>query len=191
METQKNNQQLLDDLYAPYTNCLRCPLSTQGRTQVVFGSGNPNAQLMLIGEAPGAQEDLEGKPFVGRSGRLLTKLLLAAGTSREQVYITNIVKCRPPLNRKPLPIESSTCRQLLLEKQIKIIHPKVLCTLGSTALEGLINRPIKITQCRGKVLMLGDISIIPTYHPAYILRNPKELERLYADLLAATLLSSQ
>jgi uracil-DNA glycosylase len=190
MEVKTFKQQLLDDLYAPFKNCMRCPLGGLGRTQVVFGSGNPDARLMLIGEGPGADEDKQGLPFVGRSGQLLTRLLTAAGTSRDQVYISNIVKCRPPGNRKPLPLESSTCKKLLLFKQIKIIRPTILCTLGSTALEGLLSQQVKITQARGKEIKFEDMTIIPTYHPAYILRNPKELETLFADLSLAIRLAT-
>jgi len=188
MDVKKFKEQLLEELYAPYKKCLQCPLGFLGRTQVVFGSGNANAGLMLIGEGPGRDEDLQGKPFVGRSGQLLTKLLDAVGISREEVYITNIVKCRPPNNRKPLPIEGRTCKNLLLFKQIKIIRPRVICTLGSTALEGLLDHPVKITAMRGKQILFENIPLIPTYHPAYILRNAQELKTLHADLAQAVAL---
>lgn len=161
---------------------MECPLSTLGRTNVVFGYGNPDTQLLFIGEAPGRDEDLQGQPFVGRSGRLLTKVLESYNIVREQVYITNIVKCRPPNNRKPLPLEAKTCKNLLLFNQIKIIQPKVICTLGSFALQELLGQPVQITKVRGIPIKKGDITIIPTYHPAYILRNPVELKSLVHDI---------
>ena len=182
MNEKNTKQTLLDHLYAPYKKCMECPLGSLGRTNVVFGSGNPDAQLMFIGEAPGKDEDLEGKPFVGRSGRLLTKVLDAYQISRDSVYITNIVKCRPPNNRKPLPLEAKTCKNLLLFNQIKIIKPKVICTLGSFALQELLDQTVQITKIRGIPIKQGDITIIPTYHPAYILRNPAELKSLVLDI---------
>jgi len=144
---------------------------------------------MIIGEAPGKNEDLQGHPFIGRSGQLLTRSLQQAGLNREDVFITNIVKCRPPNNRNPLPLEIKTCKQLLLFKQIKIIQPKIICTLGALALEGLTNqRNIKITKTRGIPLNIDGITIIPTYHPAYMLRKPKELNTFIKDLKQAHLL---
>lgn len=180
-ETQTKQQQL-DALYAPYEKCMKCPLSTLGRTQVVFGSGNPNAQIMLIGEGPGEKEDIQGKPFVGKSGLLLNHIFGILEIKREDLYITNIVKCRPPNNRKPMPQESSICKKLLLVNQIKIIKPKIICTLGSAALQGLLEQEFKITKTRGTLLNYQGIPVLPTYHPAYILRNPKELETLVHDL---------
>ncbi len=175
---------LLQKLYTAYNNCVACPLGKLGRTQVVFGEGNPNATLMLIGEGPGQDEDRQGRPFVGRSGKLLTKMLDAIGIEREQdVYITNIVKCRPPNNRKPSPLENNTCKNLLLVHQLKIIKPQVICTLGASALEGLLNRhDIKITQMRGIPIETKGVTIIPTLHPAYVLRNPAALHTMIQDL---------
>ncbi len=179
-------QELLNQLYAPYRNCTTCPLGRLGRKHVVFGAGNADAKLMFIGEAPGADEDREGKPFIGRAGQLLNRTFEAIGINRNDVYITNIVKCRPPKNRTPLPCEMETCKKLLLNKQIKIIRPQVICTLGAAAIQGLLNeQKIKISQLRGKKLEFEGIIIIPTYHPAYILRNPKELKTLILDLAAA------
>jgi len=183
MTTQK--KLLLDQLYEPYRHCTACPLGNLGRTQVVFGEGSLDAKIMFIGEGPGQQEDEQGRPFVGRSGKLLNRVLETAGLKRADVYIANIVKCRPPNNRKPFPNESKTCKQLLLLKQIGIIKPQVICTLGAAALEGLLEQPIKITQVRGRPIELGKITIIPTYHPAYILRNAKELPQLLGDILLA------
>src|SRR3989304_8072339 len=123
MNLEKNKKQiLLNDLYELYKNCKECPLGSLGRTNVVFGEGDPNAKLLFVGEAPGQQEDIQNRPFIGRSGKLFTKSLEAAGSSREKVYITNIVKCRPPHNRNPLPQEAATCINLLLLRQITIIQ---------------------------------------------------------------------
>lgn len=196
MNPKTYKEKLLQELYAPYQNCHRCPLGSLGRTNVVFGEGNADARLMFIGEGPGADEDAQGRPFVGRSGQLLTKLLSLAGIDRADVFITNIVKCRPPNNRKPLPIESNTCKKLLLLNQIKIIRPDVICTLGSSALSGLLNKDdVKITAMRGKIITtafespLNTIKLLPTYHPAYILRNPKEANTLFDDLQKAVILA--
>lgn len=187
MDAKKFKQNLLEELYKPYKKCLQCPLGNLGRTQVVFGQGNPDAELMFIGEGPGAEEDKQGLPFVGRSGQLLNRILQAVGLDREEVFITNIVKCRPPNNRKPLPIESETCKRILLKKQIQIIRPQVICTLGSAAIQGLLNDyGLKITQIRGKEFTYEDTRVIPTYHPAYILRNAKELQFLMQDIQTAT-----
>lgn len=185
MDIKKYKQTLLEKLYEPYKSCKACPLGNLGRKNIVFGEGNPNAQLMFIGEGPGREEDILGKPFVGRSGKLLDKIMELAQLKRTDVFISNIVKCRPPNNRKPLPIESKTCENLLLSKQIKIIRPNVICTLGSSALETLIKQEVKITKMRGKAIAYNDITILPTYHPAYILRNRRELESFIYDIQQA------
>ena len=185
MEIKKLKQFQLDQLYKPYEKCMQCPLGSLGRTRVVFGEGNPDANLMLIGEAPGKNEDLQGKPFIGRSGKLLNSALERAGISREQTFITNIVKCRPPNNRTPRPQEIRTCKSLLLLGQIKIIQPSIICTLGSAATQGLLGQKVKITQARGIKHLFQGITIIPTYHPAYTLRNPKKIADLIADITAA------
>lgn len=182
MDPASYKKELLEKLYAPYTHCTLCPLGNLGRTRVVFGEGDPNAKLMFIGEGPGQEEDRLGRPFVGRSGQLLTRALEAVGISREQVYITNIVKCRPPQNRKPFPAEGKTCKNILLLNQIKVIEPQVICTLGAAALEGLLEKEVKISQVRGNAIVFNLMTIIPTYHPAYILRNPKELKTLIKDI---------
>lgn len=183
MTARLYKQELLNKLYEPYKQCVQCPLGTMGRKTVVFGQGNPDATVLFIGEGPGQEEDNQGSPFVGRSGKLLNKILEALNTSREEVFITNIVKCRPPNNRKPTPFESQTCKGLLLINQIKIIRPAIICTLGSAAIQGLLsNYDLKISAIRGKLLSYEGIPVLPTYHPAYILRNPKELETLYADI---------
>ncbi len=185
MDKKIYKQELLNKLYEPYKRCMACPLGSLGRTNVVFGEGNPDTNLLFVGEGPGRDEDAQGKPFVGRSGQLLNRTLEALGINRSDVFITNIVKCRPPNNRKPMPLESKTCKNLLLLNQIKIIRPKVICTLGATALEGLIEKVIKITKIRGTVLQMGPITIIPTFHPAYVLRNPNEQQTLLQDIQKA------
>lgn len=185
MNKKKYKQALLDSLYTPYQNCNLCPLAALGRTKIVFGEGNPDANLMLIGEGPGKNEDEQGRPFVGRSGKLLTKILTTLGIKREDIFIANIVKCRPPNNRSPLPGELSTCKTILLEKQIEIINPKAICTLGSCATQALLGTKMGITKTRGTLQSYQGITLIPTFHPAYILRNGKELPRIAQDLEAA------
>lgn len=183
MDSKAYKQMLLDSLHKPYAQCQNCPLGSLGRTHVVFGQGNPDAKLIFIGEAPGHDEDLQGNPFVGRSGQLLNHVLEAINIKRSDVFITNIVKCRPPNNRQPLPEEMSICKKNLLFNQLKIIQPRIICTLGSSALQGLIDQPFKITRIRGQKLSFEGILLIPTYHPAYILRNPKELNQFTQDLI--------
>lgn len=181
MDPKQYKQELLDELYAPYKKCLQCPLGFLGRTNVVFGEGNPDADLLFIGEAPGKEEDLQGRPFVGRSGQLLDKALKLVGIERSSAYITNIVKCRPPDNRVPLPIETSACMNLFLFNQIKIIRPRIICTLGSVALNSLFGKPFSITKVRGSILEFNEIMVIPTYHPAYILRNQTQAPTWLSD----------
>ena len=185
MKSKESKALLLEELYAPYKKCKECPLGFLGRKNVVFGSGNPDATFMIIGEAPGRDEDEQGLPFVGRSGKLLTKVLHLVGIDRKEIFITNSVKCRPPENRKPLPIETKTCKDLLLLHQINIIKPKVICTLGATALECLFEKPVKLSDFRGKKLVVGSITIIPTYHPSYILRAPEKLKIFMEDIQTA------
>lgn len=181
MDEKKFKQQLLEELYRPYKACMMCPLGGLGRKNVVFGEGNPNASLLFIGEGPGKDEDEQGKPFVGRSGKLLNRALELVGISRQDVFITNVVKCRPPGNRAPLPLESGTCKNLLLFKQIKIIQPKLIVTLGASALVALIDEPVRITQIRGNIIEKNNLKIFPTFHPAYILRNQKEAPTFLSD----------
>jgi len=172
----------LDALKKCYTNCQKCPLATQGRTQVVFGEGCHKAQLMLIGEAPGRDEDNQGRPFIGRAGKLLTKIIQAMKIKREDVYISNIVKCRPPNNRAPLPAERTACTQLILFKEITIIKPQIICTLGATALQALLGCDAKISQYRGIFTSFQNIPVMPTYHPAYLLRNPNTKKFVLEDM---------
>lgn len=171
MNGKEYKEQLLKALYEPYSNCRACPLGSLGRTTVVFGEGNADADIVFIGEGPGKDEDTQGRPFVGRSGQLLNRALAHVGIQRADVYITNIVKCRPPANRAPTPLEATTCMSLLLYNQIKIIRPQIICTLGSIALNNLLGKPLPITKSRGTVIEWEGFKILPTYHPAYILRN--------------------
>lgn len=161
-------------------NCQLCRLS-QGRTQVVFGVGNPDAELMFVGEAPGHDEDVQGEPFVGKAGQLLTKIIEAMGFKRSDVYIGNVNKCRPPENRAPLPDEMDTCRPFLL-RQIDIIQPKIICLLGATAVRGLLQSKEGITKIRGQFLRWRGILVMPTFHPAYLLRNPAEKRTVWEDV---------
>ncbi|HLC43020.1 MAG TPA: uracil-DNA glycosylase [Methylomirabilota bacterium] len=161
----------LTHLEAQIDGCTRCKLS-QGRTTIVFGSGNPKAGLICIGEAPGADEDIQGKPFVGRAGQLLTKMLESVGFDREQdCYIANIVKCRPPGNRNPEPDEIESCNPFLMG-QLAAIQPKVIIALGSFAAQTLLKTKEPISKLRGRAHQYGTMVLIPTFHPAFLLRNP-------------------
>ena len=163
--------------------CTRCDLC-RVRSHVVFGEGDPNASLMFIGEAPGKDEDKQGRPFVGRAGQLLERLLKEAGFAREQVYIANVIKCRPPENRTPEPEEILTCKPFLL-RQIQIIDPQVIVLLGSVALKALFGFEKAISKMRGQELALEGRVVIPTYHPAFVLRNPPSMETVRHDILSA------
>lgn len=161
-------------------DCRLCKLSKQ-RNTIVFGAGNPGARLMFIGEAPGKEEDLQGLPFVGDAGMLLTRLIEKMGMKREDVYIANIIKCRPPMNRDPEEDEIAVCRSFI-EKQISIISPTVIMTLGRIALQALMNAPtMKITSARGHFLNYNGISVMPTFHPAYLLRKPQDKMLTWSD----------
>jgi uracil-DNA glycosylase len=162
--------------------CTRCKLA-QGRTTIVFGAGDPRARLLLIGEGPGEEEDRQGKPFVGRAGQLLTKMLESVGITREEVYICNIVKCRPPGNRNPEPDEIAACAPFLAG-QLAGIQPGVICALGSFAAQHLLRTREPIGRLRGQLHQLGGALVIPTYHPAFLLRNPGPTYRrqAYEDL---------
>ncbi len=159
----------LTELSASLQDCQRCQLAS-GRTQVVFGVGNPQASIMFVGEAPGFYEDRQGEPFVGAAGKLLTELLQSVGLSRSDIYIANVIKCRPPNNRDPLPIEISTCKPFLLQ-QIELIQPKLVCTLGNFATQTLLERKVGITKVRGQVIRLADFVVFPLLHPAAALHQ--------------------
>ncbi|MCL5098315.1 MAG: uracil-DNA glycosylase [Candidatus Omnitrophica bacterium] len=166
----------MSDLRGQSLACQKCPALAKARKNVVFGVGDVHAELMFVGEAPGADEDAEGEPFVGKAGQLLTRIIQAMGLTRQTVYIANILKCRPDTpgqssgNRKPSPIEMQTCLPYLL-RQIELIRPKVIVALGATAMEGLMGKSVPITRVRGHFQVFRDTPLMPTYHPAYLLRN--------------------
>jgi DNA polymerase len=164
-------------------DCSRCKLHRLGRRQVVFGVGNPNANLMFVGEAPGADEDLQGEPFVGRAGQLLTKIIEAIGLRREDVYIANVIKCRPPQNRNPEQDEVDTCEPFLFQ-QIDAIRPVVIVALGTFAARALLRTLDPISRLRGRVFDYRGAKLIPTFHPAYLLRNPASKREVWEDMKA-------
>ena len=171
----------LTDLKADLGNCTRCKLCN-GRKNIVFGEGSGNARLMFIGEGPGRDEDIEGRPFVGEAGQLLTRIIEnGIGIKREEVYICNVVKCRPPENRDPEKDEINSCIPFL-KKQIELIKPEAICTLGRIAARELLNRDFKITMERGRWQTYLNIPLMPTYHPAYILRNPGNEKKLKGEV---------
>ncbi|MDK2792190.1 MAG: uracil-DNA glycosylase [Deferribacteres bacterium] len=161
-------------------NCKKCQLSNY-RSNVVFGEGDINADLMFVGEGPGAEEDRQGRPFVGRAGQLLTKMIEAMGLKREEVYIANIVKCRPPDNRNPFREEATACIDYL-KKQIELVSPKVIVCLGSVAATYLLNTEKQISKLRGEFVDFNGIKVMPTFHPAYLLRNPSKKKEAWEDL---------
>ena len=171
-------------------DCSRCKLHTLGRRQVVFGVGNPDADLMFVGEAPGADEDIQGVPFVGRAGQLLTKIIEAIGLQREDVYIANVIKCRPPQNRNPEHDEVDTCEPFLFQ-QIDVIKPTVIVALGTFAARALLRTLDPISRLRGRVFEYRGAKLIPTFHPAYLLRNPSSKREVWEDMkLARSLLQT-
>jgi DNA polymerase len=181
-KTGQRRKTMLQNLSEKYHACKACPLHNQGRIQVVFGEGNAQATLMFVGEGPGRDEDRQGTPFVGRAGKLLTKIIKAMNLSREEVYISNVVKCRPPNNRAPLPNESKICKQLILFKEIEIIKPKIICTLGASATQALLGDDIRISKARGIFFKIKNYLIMPTFHPAYLLRNPNAKKIVWEDM---------
>jgi DNA polymerase len=161
--------------------CTRCKLHALGRRQVVFGVGNPQARLMFVGEGPGEDEDRQGEPFVGRAGQLLTKIIEAIGLAREQVYIANVIKCRPPGNRNPEPDEVATCEPFLF-RQIDAIRPRVIVALGKFAAQSLLRTADPVTRLRGREFLYRGATLIPTFHPAYLLRNPSAKREVWEDM---------
>jgi len=161
-------------------DCKRCKLH-RGRKTIVFGEGNEKATLMFIGEGPGYDEDVQGRPFVGKAGQLLTKIIQSINLSREEVYIANIIKCRPPQNRNPELDEIQSCHPFLM-KQISVIQPKIICALGTFSAQTLLKTDTKITALRGKFFDLEGIKVIPTYHPAFLLRNPERKREVWEDM---------
>jgi uracil-DNA glycosylase len=162
-------------------DCTRCKLHRLGRSQVVFGVGNPEADLMFVGEAPGHDEDAQGIPFVGRAGQLLTKIIEAIGLKRDDVYIANVIKCRPPENRNPEPDEVATCQPFLF-RQIESIAPKVVVALGSFAAKTLLSTEAPISRLRGRVYDLKGARLVCTFHPAYLLRSPDRKRDTWEDM---------
>ncbi len=160
--------------------CTRCRLSG-GRTRLVFGVGNPGAELLFVGEGPGADEDRQGEPFVGRAGQLLTKMIEAMGYRREDVYIANVVKCRPPENRNPEPDEMDACEPFL-RAQIAAIHPRIIVALGRIAVQALLRDTSPISRLRGRWFAYEGVKLMPTFHPAYLLRSPDEKKKAWDDL---------
>lgn len=183
----------IDELNGMINKCMKCSLG-KTRNKFVFGVGNPNTGAMLIGEAPGADEDMQGEPFVGRAGKLLNDILIAINFKREDVYIANILKCRPPGNRDPLPSEMETCMPYLM-KQIELIKPKVILCLGRVAGNGLLNKKMTLTALRESVYDFNGVQVVVTYHPAALLRNPnwkrgcwedvKKFRKIYDELTGA------
>jgi DNA polymerase len=169
-----------DALKQKVLGCRECELS-KTRTNVVFGEGNMHAKLMFVGEAPGRDEDREGRPFVGRAGQLLTKIIEAMGLRREDVFIGNVLKCRPPENRNPMPSEIVKCSPYLLA-QIKSIKPEVICALGKFAAQTLLNTETPISKLRGVFHDFHGVRLMPTYHPAYLLRNPQDKKFVWEDM---------
>ncbi len=177
--TPEEKAKALKALRQEIGDCKRCKLY-KGRKNLVFGEGNPDASLMFIGEAPGREEDIQGRPFVGDAGRLLTRLIEKMGFKRQDVYIGNIIKCRPPMNRDPQDDEISTCMPFI-KKQIMIISPKVIMSLGRISAQTLIGVKIPITRLRGKFYDYEGIPLMPTFHPAYLLRNPRDKMLVWSD----------
>jgi uracil-DNA glycosylase family 4 len=162
-------------------DCVRCKLCSLGRKQIVFGVGNPNADLMFVGEAPGRDEDIQGIPFVGRAGQKLTQIIEAIGLKREDVYIANVIKCRPPENRNPEPDEVEQCEPFLF-RQVDTIRPKVIVALGTFAAKSLLKSNESISRLRGRVFDYRGAKLVPTFHPAFLLRNPSCRREVWEDM---------
>ncbi|MGQ9576677.1 MAG: uracil-DNA glycosylase [Thermoguttaceae bacterium] len=173
---------LLAEIARKVARCTRCPELARTRNQTVFGAGDPNARLVFMGEAPGEDEDRQGEPFVGRAGQLLTDIIVKGmRMRREQVYILNTVKCRPPGNRQPTPEEAANCREYL-DRQLGVIRPEFLCCLGAVAAQNLLGTEAPIGKLRGRVHRLGEIKVVCTYHPAYLLRYPAAKRQVWEDI---------
>jgi DNA polymerase len=176
-----SGDETLDSIRADLKDCKRCKLSP-ARKNIVFGSGNPNAELMFVGEAPGADEDEQGLPFVGRAGQLLTKIIEAIDLNRNDVFICNILKCRPPGNRNPEADEIAACEQFLF-RQIASVKPKIICALGAFGAQTLLRTTESIGRLRGRLIDYRGVKLIATFHPAYLLRNPNEKRKVWEDML--------
>jgi DNA polymerase len=171
----------LEAVRAEIGDCTRCPLAYAGRHKIVFGDGNPSARLMFVGEGPGADEDETGVPFVGKAGQLLNNMIAAMGLKREEVYIANIVKCRPPANRQPEFVEATTCSQFMV-KQIDIVRPEVIVALGATAATYLLGVKQSLASLRGEWHSARGAKVAVTYHPAFLLRDPRQKGEAWKDL---------
>jgi DNA polymerase len=182
MEEAMTNEQLLSDLKEKCKACQGCSLY-KSRTNCVFGKGNPNARIMFVGEAPGETEDLQGLPFVGKAGKLLDKFFIASGIDKDQIYVANILKCRPPNNRDPNPDEEAVCIEHLRE-QVRIIKPKIIVCLGKIAAQMLIDPEFRIMKEHGKWITKGNFKITAVFHPALLLRDPSHNEEMLRDLVA-------
>lgn len=180
IETQEALTETLDSILDDLGDCQNCGLAAS-RTKLVYGVGNPNARLVMVGEAPGREEDLKGVPFVGEAGQLLDRILLAMGMQREDVYICNVLKCRPPSNRDPQPEEVATCEAFLM-RQIAAIRPQVIVGLGRFAVHTLLKTKDPISRLRGEWQSYQGIPLMPTYHPAYLLRNPEGKRDVWEDM---------
>lgn len=178
-----------DELRACVADCRRCALA-ESRTNTVFGVGNTDADWMIIGEAPGAEEDRQGEPFVGRAGKLLDQMLLAIGQSRDRVFIANILKCRPPNNRDPQPDEAAACRDYL-ERQIALVQPRIVLAVGRIAAQNLLGSDEPVGRMRGRAHELDGIPLVVTYHPAYLLRSPSQKRKAWSDLCLARRLAME
>lgn len=170
----------LDDIRRDLGDCQRCPLA-KGRTHIVYGQGSERASLVFVGEGPGLDEDRQGAPFVGPAGQLLTKIIGAMGLKRSQVYICNVVKCRPPENRNPLPDEIDKCNPFL-QRQLLALQPKAICTLGAVASQTLLQTNESISRLRGRFHEYRGIAVMPTFHPAFLLRNPASKREVWSDM---------
>lgn len=179
-ETLPDANETLEDIRLDIGNCTRCPL-WEGRTKIVHSEGNPNSDLVFVGEAPGANEDAEARPFVGKAGQLLNKIIEAIGLKREDVFIGNINRCRPPGNRTPTLPEAHTCRPFLL-REIAVIRPKIIVVLGNTATQNLLDTKIGITKLRGEFQNYYGVKVMPTFHPAYLLRDPTKKRETWEDM---------
>ncbi|MDF1536889.1 MAG: uracil-DNA glycosylase [bacterium] len=179
-EVQPGDDLALDGLRRDLGDCRRCGLAAE-RNNIVFGVGDPGARVVFVGEAPGRDEDLRGEPFVGKAGQTLTRIIAAMGLTREQVYICNVIKCRPPGNRDPLPAEVAMC-QPFLARQLEIIQPQVICALGSFAARTLLGSDLGISRLRGDFHDYKGTPLMPTYHPSYLLRNPHAKRDVWEDI---------
>ena len=176
----RHQSETLEDIRTDLGDCRRCKLC-DSRSHIVFGEGDPGARLVFVGEGPGSDEDIQGRPFVGKAGQLLTRIINAMNLSRDQVYICNIIKCRPPKNRNPEPDEIKACLPFL-KRQLAAISPEIICALGSVSIRSLLDREVFISKVRGLFFDHKGIKLIPTYHPAYLLRNPDKKKDVWEDV---------